>query len=347
MVIMKMKLLSVLLVSALVLTFSGTSQAVTFHQGPGIFKTWNNEIGTTYFGGEAGKLYFIDDSTTVYTEEYGGISKGAGDGLISDLGIVRPDGLEAGEDSYGIFNITSIWDGDILPTDSRFGDGSDASDLGNNINSAAGGLYWYEGIDTGDGAEYLRGMFYGAEDVLVECIVPNKEYKIWSVDGEFDVYEILDDAAYNPAIEAGYDPTARTGTDEFPDWFDKAADELIMAGSIDYQRFQTDTLVDPNQILFDGQTEVLLSVTDGSLITTLTWFEDWWQGPDVDQGMSDIWQTWNIGDPYVLSNGWTASEDSARFYYQVVPEPITMLGVCLGIGGLTNYMRKRKGLSLA
>jgi hypothetical protein len=118
----------------------------------------------------------------------------------------------------------------------------------------------------------------------------------------------------------------------------------MAAGTLQYQRFQAD-LADPINMIFDGNTEVLFSADSGAWIIPLTtYFDDWWEAPSGE--MADVWQSWNIGDPYVLSNGWTGSEDSGRFYYVVVPEPITMLGVFLGIGGLTNYMRKRK-LNLA
>ena len=87
-----------------------------------------------------------------------------------------------------------------------------------------------------------------------------------------------------------------------------------------------------------GETNVYLDV-DPSAGRWGGYFQDWWDDP-TPSGRSDIWQTWNIGDPVQYGNGWIGSEDSGRAF--IIPEPMTMLGVFLGVSSLTGYLRKRR-----
>jgi len=331
------KLISLLLVLVLVLSLGGISQAVSLQTGPGIIKTWNYEIGTSYSNGTTGNFYFRDAAASYYTEEHGLLTYNAANPnhkLFSDLTVIRASG---NEDAWGLLRITDIFYADVSTgflADSRFGDGNDDTLIGNNITSNI--KYWSEG----DNNEYLLGLFYGHQDLVVECVDAAKnQYMVWGTGGQFDIY-VVDGFPGNPAVAANLNPVNRTGLDSFDNWFDKANDELFVGGNFEYFRFDGDatTLTD-----FDGESEVLMSFTRGSQ-TLGPWGVDesnWWTAPDGT--IADMWQSWNIGDPFVYGNGWTGSEDSGRFYMPV-PEPVTMLGMILGIGGLTRYIRKRRGL---
>lgn len=344
--------LKMCLVAALVVVVSGTAQAVTLPNDSGvIWKTWNYEIGTSYTGGVAGEFYFRTDTTSYYTEEFGAGSVapladptmplsptnlpgyGSYGGTLTS-GALVPDALSDTEDTFGLVRISSMSYGDVTAIDSRFGDGSDLTDLGNDI--TGGGLFWAEGPIVED--NYLRGILYGSQDQVVECVVPNSEYRIWAGGGLFDIYLIDGDAAYNPSIVGNPTPADRTGLDTFPGWFDETADQLMWSGSLEYFRFQG---VANDPTVFDGQTEVLADFSTNKAGLWDGRMMDWWTHPDGS--MYDLWQTWNIGDPFVYANGWTGSEDSARMYVEVpIPEPVTMLGVVLGMGSLAGYIRKRK-----
>ena len=92
---MKTKLLIVLMAAALMLTISGTTQAVSLRSGPLLFKTYNWEVGTTYLGGVNGTTYFRDAGASYYDNNQNLISyTGAADqGLFSDLTIVKDPSL--------------------------------------------------------------------------------------------------------------------------------------------------------------------------------------------------------------------------------------------------------------
>jgi hypothetical protein len=297
---MKKQLWSFLLVTVLFLSFGGITQAVDLPMGPFIFKTWNYEVNTVYSDGVPGTFYFRTPEASYHTAEFGLLAYNASDPnhlLFSDLAIYKDPSLKEDEDAFGLLDITQIFAGRLTGTASRF--------VGEDIVPIVGPPAWYPG---GVGDDYLRGIFWGIQDQIVYCVRAG-EYKIWSANGQFTIYDIDGDPAYNPSIDLNYSPAARPATpDEFPGWFDKAADTLDAAGVIEYIRFSGETS-DPQ--LIDGQTEVLLSVTGG------TWFDqgtflDWWSIPAG--GQSDIWQSWNIGDPFTYCNGWTGSEDSARGY---------------------------------
>ena len=107
---MKTKLLIVLMAAALMLTISGTTQAVSLRSGPLLFKTYNWEVGTTYLGGVNGTTYFRD-AGAYYDNNQNLISyTGAADqGLFSDLTIVKDPSLRDvslgdtyNEDTWGL-----------------------------------------------------------------------------------------------------------------------------------------------------------------------------------------------------------------------------------------------------
>ena len=66
---MKKRMLSVLLVGALVLGVCGTSEAIDVKLGPLLFKTYNWEVSTLYVGGTPGIMYFRNADATAFKKD--------------------------------------------------------------------------------------------------------------------------------------------------------------------------------------------------------------------------------------------------------------------------------------
>jgi len=323
---MKNKFLSVLAAMGFFLAVTGMANAaVDLPLGPVVIKTLDYEVGTTYSGGVADTFYFRNANASYFTDEYGLLTYtgAANQALFDDPDTFVPNPIGTDEDSWGLVRITDIIYGNVTGTDSTFGDGSDASPPGNFI--TAGAPYWGEGTND----EYLVGMYWGVQDQVVECVVPDVYYRIWSSNGQADVF-VVDGYPGDPAVDAALHPSNRTDEDEFNNWFNRGTDELFIGGSVDYFRFSGDA-VNPED--YDGQNEVLLSFSRGTQYPAVD--GNWWTAPDGNS--ADMWQSWNIGDPFVYSNDWVGSEDTGRL--NVVPEPAT-LGL-LSLGVLAIFRRKR------
>lgn len=310
MFIMKMKLLSVLLVSALVLTVSGTSQAVSLKTGPVVFKTFNWEVSTAY-AGMNGYTYFRDATTAGYD------ATNPNHLLFSDptfLSFPTGDGIRADEDAFGLLELTQIWDGTLT------GGGTDI---------ASGVKYW----DKGDNGEYLRGMFWGGDDQRVyfqDDGLGGQTTTIYTTDIQYNLYELDYDYTVSPQIDSDLEPGDRDGQDFFTGWRGENEGTLQMQGTSSWFRFIGDSTIGS----VNGQTLVYLDVDEdvGEWGDALI---DFWDVPTVpglsglfnDGAPTELQQTWTIlqeGD----DSPWLKSEDAGKGY--VVPEPTTMLGVFSG-----------------
>jgi len=341
---MKTKLLIVLMAAALMLTISGTTQAVPLKAGPLLFKTYNWEVGTGYFGGTAGMTYFRDAAATYYKSDGTEVTYSAANPshrLFSDLFIAKDPSLNPDEDTWALLEVRQLEQGAVL------GGGNVGDSIGP---QTPADIYW----NAGDNDEYMRGVLWGGQDQAVEFLT-DELVRIYSTGGQFNLYE-MDTTTWNP--QAGGNPTPSdrdlSKPDEFDPgggfdpWIEDTGNNLLFQGGSSWFRFSGDLddlqpgQVDPGFPLPSGETTVYLDV-DPDEGRWGQYFQNWWGDPPFlagDDGRSDIWQTWNIGDPVQYGNGWVGSEDSGRAY--IVPEPITMLGVFLGVSSLTGYIRKRR-----
>ena len=242
---------------------------------------------------------------------------------IRDRVIHKPASAIGDEDSWGIFHVTTIWHGEMNPG------GTDIIQ--------EDPPYWEIASDPG----YLQGIFWGIQDQRVEIYGPDL-VRIYSTGLEFELWDTTDGGTGDD-----YLPSDRTALNRLPGWVDGTG-ELEIAGEGAWYRYIGDA--DPSGI--DGQTLVYLDVESGAWLDPVYpgdpyGLQEVWtitQG-DID-GLFDtskeyeIYQTWSVvGD---LTEPWTRSEDAARGWYVPVPEPVTMLGLFLGIGGLTGYVRRRR-----
>ena len=68
---MKLKMICLLIVVSLIVALNGTTEGFSVNGEPTLWKNFNWEVGTGYFGGEAGKLYFRTPTAEYYTKELG------------------------------------------------------------------------------------------------------------------------------------------------------------------------------------------------------------------------------------------------------------------------------------
>jgi hypothetical protein len=340
-------LLKMCLIAALILTVSGTAQAVTLQSGPIIWKAFNYDEATSYADGSvyvdpctlevSSRFYFRTTTTQYWTDEHGLLSYDATNpahGLFSDLSITYADNARPGEDSWGLLEVTQIFDGTVIDGGFNPATGQDS------IVSTTS--YWA----SGDDGEWLNGTFWGVQDDVVEWVSANDQ-RIWSSGGRASLWET--DGRFVPTDGAfAHSPYNRPADTTFPDWTGAEGDEWLTA-SLAYYRFSG---------FFDlaglpeGDTTVYMNIDGGSEYDPPnSGFRNFWEDPFTGPYENDppgafpahFLQTWKIGAPFKFANGWVGSEDTAKGIYYVVPEPMTMLGVFLGVGSLAGYVRKRRG----
>lgn len=303
---MKTKLLIVLMAAALMLTISGTTQAIPLKQGPLLFKTYNWEIGTAYFGGVKGNTYFRNAGASYYRQDgtlisYNGANPKhklfTGNANPADnLIIVKDPSLNDGEDTWALLEIRQLELGEVL------GGGGIGDPIGPKTPED---VYW----NIGQGDEWIRGVLWGNQDQAIEWIDDpvggfDDEVNIYSTGGQFNIYA-MDHAAYNPQANGSPTPADRdkTNPDEFAPagwvpWIEDTGNNLLFQGSGSWFRFSGD-LDDPQPPFTDplpsGETSVYLDV-DANAGKWGSLFQNWWNDPAPGE-RSDIWQTWNIGDP--------------------------------------------------
>jgi hypothetical protein len=347
---MKFKLLILLTALGLILAVTNSADAFSFTSGPQLWKNFNWEIGTAYAGGVPGNTYFRDAGASYYTSEGVHVTYDPLDpthGLFSDLIIVRPDGLRPGEDAFGLLEMRQIEQGEVIIT------GAPDAPFGEIGQQTPQQIYW----NAGDGGEYVRGVFYDVQDQVVEFLGPDFA-RIYSANTKSNLY-VMDSGTWNPQQVGNPTPAdlLPDRTDATPwlietdDW--NATGDPLFEGIGDWFRYQGTIVAFPPSgtnftylSLFDVDGDGVIG--DPSITNLVV---NWWDNANPDDypvnwsafdrsnpGYSDVKQSWNIGQPVSLANGWVGSEDTAKLY--IIPEPVTMLGVFLGLGSLVGYVRR-------
>lgn len=309
-----MRLMKCIVALGLLLAVTIPAGAVTLDGGTLVFKTFNWEVSTTYAGTD-GITYFRDASSSYVTATGATVAydlSNPNHRLFSDSSftIIRPDdkGLMTGEDSWGLLQIRELNNtGPLI---------NGGTDIGN----PTGDAYW----NAGDGGKSLLGMFYGGQDQAVKILDANT-LQIYSSNLQY----VLREATGVPAdpIAGGLLPVSRTVADEFTGWT-VATDPLEAKGTGTWFRFVGDTSSVPA-----GATQVYLTVDSGAWDPFLQ--DGFYTAPNGDP--SAIKQEWQIGSGSTLD--WVGSTDTAKGY--VIPEPMTMIGLFLAVGGIGGYIRRR------
>ena len=291
--------------------------AVTFNEsylGPLKFKFANYESSRIYIG---------PDGT--YTSDSGP------DGLtLTDLkntawmpgmayGSIAPPGGVMGEDSWGLFECTTILGQD--PVTGQY-----------NI------VLWEKGgpMDT---KPDIVAMFYGAVDMQVTLTTrPDGlvQQEVWAAgDLRMDMYEVPNASAILSS------PQARTAVDQYPLWTvgEPILRGVALADQIDFPPPPAEGMKYWSRLILNPQTG---TVSRSSLDGTARLFVEWYGGSEYPR--------FSIPGPdleftaHLYGNDtnfdWTTSSDDPAFG-GVIPEPVTMLGLLAGAAGIGRYLRRR------
>jgi hypothetical protein len=317
-----MKCLNWFLVAVLTLTASGAG-AVVFnepYEGPLKFKFANYESSRIYFG---------PDGTYTLNSGPNGLTltdlKNTPWMTGAEYGSIAPPGAMSGEDSWGLFECTTILGQDLVTGQYNI-------------------VLWEKGNPGPD----IVAMFYGVVDMQVTLTTrPDGlvEQEIWSAgDLRMDMYEVPNASAILAA------PSARTGADQFPLWTvgDPILRGVALADQIDFPTPPEPGMKYWSKVILDPETSGVVSRS--SVEGTAKLFVEWYGGSALQQfsipGPDLEFTTHLYGND--TNFNWTTSSDDPAFGGAnkmepppgVIPEPVTMLGLLLATGGVTNYFRR-------
>ena len=291
-----------------------------------------------------GATYVIDPLTFTETQKDLTMAQFAAAGGVK---LGAPGALN-GEDTWGIWRLYHIEGGQLA--------------AGNTQVTPIGPIAYDD--STATQATQMAGIFFGGVDQTVRIsnitllgggnfqfdiriATSGVKFELWGVN-LVDLSLSASNAGVGPVLDKGlvkYPETAgplRTVANEYPGWLDATSKAnggvLVLDGN-------------SNQFIVSGTISVIGGVEIFNLHTD-AWFDIYGAGSGVwdaawgtTPGLvslngtpSDVWFNWTITNS---TQGWTAqSQDNGGAAF-IIPEPITMLGLFLGVGGLGGYLRRR------
>lgn len=299
--------LGILAIALAVVATPAWSLDVDVAPGPTVFKTFDWEAGTVYWG-EAGT--YTRGSDAVWRDAQG--DPALGTKLFSSP---PPNRMNDQEDAWGAFVVTQMFPG--VP-----------GTLG------ASQPWVYQGSSmpswNSSSTQSLFGFYYGGRDaeVTIKKTQTGNEpdfdpfaFDVMTDDMKFDAY--LLDGPPPPVPPENWKPSevTRNASGGFDEWSIAGAANVLSGNVVDLVFVGGPVGGHPGSA---GYTDLYLDVTSG---TWDEWDTDYF-GPGRDGHMH-----WVLGP---ISNDWLISEDSAR----VLPEPTTL---CLLAGGaLVALLRRRR-----
>jgi hypothetical protein len=341
----------------LVLAVSGSALAtgIPFDEpwgGPVFGHIRNKAMGSVYTG------TFVDGNAApigVYLQPGGGVG---GDGnTYPALVKLSPTGGEGSEDGWGVFQIDTIWKGDMVGTNNI-----DAIDITNPL---------YNITDAAQTVEII-GMYYDRMDTLVR-FNDDDSNGVWDLGDDSQDIEFVGDQveifaqskntfrdltraflsdpnadggdAGSSARLPGVDHYIGIGYDANGNPIAGATQVLTLAGEPGYWGTDPNTegLADftPEGTSGTGDVDIFYSVTGGTEAAR------WDTGAFIPQKIGNFLNAdfrLHVTDSAVTQDpnfDWLVTS-SDPLTAVVIPEPLTMLAVGLGIGGLAGYVRRRR-----
>jgi len=234
------------------------------------------------------------------------------------------------EDTWGIFSMRILEAGRTTSPGTAFAD----------IFKKLGGDLTYEWTDTNNitGNTVLVGVFFNGWDS--EVVTSGTSLQVQTVGTRFELWAVdkslvnLEGASQGPHYDANF----RTAQNRYKTWVDGGG-TLLLDGNATYERF-IGTQLSSAPLVFDGQTVVYVDIpTSGAgLWDANVGGSAYFTDPLGNK--ADLKLTNDI-DPG--ADGWSVNshDDGGFMFNEAIPEPLTMLGVLLGVGGVGKYIRRR------
>jgi len=335
---------------ALVMVVTGTTWAITVPPLPGgvdYLKSRNADNGSTYVvaGLDPGDSFSFNPTglpgNGTPTAVLGNLN---GSPATRTVQKFQAPGAIGNEDSWGIALLYQIAPGHISNP------GSNGTIIGFN------GPIVYDN-SAGTQSTWCTTMFHSGVDISVNVLAGNGSNGIptgqlketISTSGlKFELYAVdaaAIDAALAGAVKdsvnlADYVPASRLAIDKYKGWTGNTIGGVLLAdGTSDY--FQSTVVVDATGAVvsnsLDASTVYFNINAAGAGLWDYTWgTQDKLLTPD---GIAtNAWFQWTLDSG---QRGWNVHSDDVGGAVAAVPEPVTILGVILGIGGLGGYIRRR------
>jgi len=324
-----MRHLKLLAMLGLILAVSGMAEALTFEFG------YTGRFRFKYEDWDMARSYppnANDPNAPVSGTLYDGVSTVNALSQTSPSGMYTiPSGPYAGEteDAWGIARVTEI----------RTDDGTSR-------------LLWSDAVDPD---RELVVFFFGGVDTAVK-IETLPVQRIQTDNFTFRMFE-QDEGLFDPTLGSG----GRIGFDDYTGIGQDASAVLVIdatstagvakiVGSVSPAGQIADfTTSDPNTGGGYGTSKQFIDIIGGAwqYLPPLMWEVEpnYFGTRDLRFGSSGEGDLFIESDVVPYDAGltdWVVTSDDPGRGYQVIPEPMTMLGVFMGIGGLAGYIRRRR-----
>ena len=339
---MKTKLLIVLMAAALMLTISGTTQAGSFSADG-----WDMPVVMHLTNWDQGTIWLGADGT--YNDPY------------NQLFRIGPNGAHGDEDAWGIARIDQIMPGypsedhkNVLPTgaDALYNDGDSGMEIFV--------MFWGE---QDKWTQLATDSITGAQSQLVLGEGMKVEFWAQPDDTFVNTYGMTstDEELFGSAgrwVDGNHETYLGIGHDAVGGIIPGAS--LWGSGSASPGFMAPPTFPEPYNFDVDFKTQFWPAGTqngEGEMYWDLeqvtsagegtaneTWDNDWywsqyWPGETADIRLE--FNTSLVGPGHPAQYDWLVTSSDPMQTYGV-PEPVTMLGVFLGVSSLTGYLRRRK-----
>lgn len=298
----------------------------------------------SYFGGvnylksrneDSGSLYFISDPALFAASGGFGHAYTQAEIAAANSGItkIQSVGGIGNEDSWGIVRMYHIETGLLDPSKTQ-------------VN--ANGVVSFDD-SLGTDSTQIVGMFYGGVDASVTWFGPNTvqiqtvgtNFELWAVEGAnlLASATAAGVAPVNGVTLVGFNAANRTVPSEYAGWLDatsKAGGVQLLSGVTTEQLFLG--TINVSGVAGSSNTYFDINAAGPGI-----WDLAWGANPGLlsfqNSVPSDMWFNWTISNS---QRGWASQSQDNGGVANVIPEPVTMLGLLLGVGGVGGYIRRRR-----